>query len=369
MAEVILATASEKQVFSKQYMAEYVRESGFRPYMGKSINSIIVAKYELQEESGKTINIPLLLSIDGDGVTGSQVLEGVEAEIGNYNCALSVDWRRQGVKVPKSTSYKTEIDLMGAAKDLLRTWEAEQLRGDMIKALASVVTTGDTTVNLADSDATARNAYAAGNEDRLLFGKLKSNYSATFATALGNIDTTDDKATSATMSLGKRMAKQANPKIRPFKTKDGREYFVAFHGSRSFRDIKADATIVAANTSARPREGSGMDENPIFQDGNILYDGIIHVEIPEIDGVVSTGDYTLDAKGAASCDVRPVFLCGAQSVGVAWGQEPQLITDLTADYKFRPGVALEELLRVKKLAYNGKQHGVVTIFVAAAADS
>jgi hypothetical protein len=39
------------------------------------------------------------------------------------------------------------------------------------------------------------------------------------------------------------------------------------------------------------------------------------------------------------------------------------------DYQFRPGVAIEELIGVKKLAYNGKQHGMVSCFFAAAADS
>jgi hypothetical protein len=43
--------------------------------------------------------------------------------------------------------------------------------------------------------------------------------------------------------------------------------------------------------------------------------------------------------------------------------------DLTKDYSFRPGVAIEELLTVKKLCFNGKQHGVVSGFFAAAADS
>lgn len=369
MAEVALASASEKQVWLKQYFAEYVRESGFQGFMGKAANSIIVAKYELQSEAGKTINIPLILRLTGSGVTGSAILDGVEEELGNYNCAISVDWRRNGVRVPKSTSYKTEIDLFGAAKDMLKQWEAEQLRDDIIKAMASVITTGDTTVKLADSSTSDRNAYAAANSDRLLFGKLKANYSATFATALGNIDTTDDKCTVASMSLAKRIAKQASPHIRPYKTETGREFFVAFHGSRTFRDLKADTTMTQANREARSREGGGMDNNPIFQDGDLIYDGIIHREVPEIDDVVSTGPYTLDGKGNSSADVRPVFVCGQQAVGIAWGQEPTMRTDLTKDYAFRPGVAVEELLNVKKLAYNGKQHGMVTAFFAAAADS
>lgn len=371
MAEVALNSASEKQVWLKKYFAEYVRASGFLPYMGRDESSVIIAKYELQEEAGKTINIPLILRLQGSGVTGSAVLDGQEEELGNYNCGISVDWRRNGVRVPKSTSYKTEIDLFGAAKTMLKQWEAEKLRDDIIKAMLSVVTTGDTTVTLADSSAANRNAWAAANADRILFGAAISNYSATFATGLGNVDTTNDKATAATMSLAKRMAKLADPHIRPYQTESGREYFVAFHGSRSFRDIKADSTIVTANRDARAREGDGMDKNPLFQDGDIVYDGIIHREVPEIDTIAANGGnaYTLNSAGAASADVRPVFLCGQQAVGIAWGQEPTMRTDLTKDYSFRPGVAVEELLAVKKLAYNGKQHGMVTVFVAAAADS
>jgi N4-gp56 family major capsid protein len=368
MAEVTLATASEKQKWISNYLAEYVRESGFSGYMGRSNNSIIIAKYEPQEEAGKTINIPLITRLKSNGVTGSAVLDGNEEELGNYNCAISVDWRRNGVRVPKSTSFKTEIDLLNAARDMLRTWEAEKLRDDVIKAMLSVVTTGDTTVNLADSTAANRNAFAAANSDRILAGVAVSNYSATWATMLGNLDTTNDKCTAASMSLGKRIAKTADPHIRPFKSKIGQEYFVAFHGSRTFRDLKADSTMTQANRDARPRD---VADNPLFQDGDLIYDGIIHREVPEIDVIAKNGGnaYTLDATGASSADVRPVFLCGAQAVGVAWGQEPQPKTDNVKDYGFRPGVAIEELLGVKKLAFNGVQQGMVTCLFAAAADS
>lgn len=377
--EVALATASEKQVWKRDYLREYVRESGFMPYMGRGPTSIFMALYELQEQAGKTVNMPLITRLTGAGVTGSSVLDGNEEDLGNYNCAISVDWLRNGVRVPKSTSYKTEIDLLGAAKAMLKQWSGEKLRDDIIQALMSVVTTGSTTVNLADSSVANRNAYSAANSDRLLFGKLVSNYSATFATALGNIDTTDDKCTAASMGLAKRLAKLADPHIRPFKTGDGREYYVAFHGSRTFRDLKSDSTITSANRDSRAREGSGMDQNPIFQDGDIIYDGVIHREVPEIDtvaqntggayGIPGSGTYSLDGKGNGSCDVRPVFLCGQQSVGIAWGQEPTPKTDSTRDYGFRPGVAIEELRGVQKAAFNGKQHGFLTAYFAAAADS
>lgn len=369
MSETTLASASVKQKWISSYFKEYVRDSGFMPYMGKSASSIIVSKYELQQEAGKTINIPLITRLKGTGRTGSQVLEGYEEQLGNYNCSISVDWRRNAVVVPKSESYKTEIDLLNAARDMLRVWEAEKLREDVINAMLSVVTTGDTTVNLGDSTAANRNAFAAANQDRLLFGALLSNYSATWATAVANVDTTNDRADTAKMSLMKRLAKNADPHIRPYRTGDGREYYVAFHGSRTFRDLKADTTMVNANREARSREGSGMDDNPLFQDGDLIYDGVVHREVPEIDDIAASGAYSLNGVGASSADVRPVFLCGQQAVGIAWGQEPTPRSDLTRDFNFRPAVAIEELLGVKKMAFNGKAHGICTGFFAAAADS
>lgn len=362
MAEVTLASALEKQVWRKDYLKEYVRESGFMPYMGRGPTSIIMAAYELQEQAGKTINIPLITRLTGSGVTGSTVLDGNEEDLGNYNCAITIDWLRNGVRVPKSTSFKTEIDLLGAAKPLLKQWSSEKMRDEIIDAMLEVVTTGDTTVRLASASAANKNAWAAANEDRLLFGAAVSNYSATFATALANLDTTNDKCAASSMSLAKRLARQADPHIRPYRTENGKEFYVAFHGSRTFRDLKADSTITQANREARPRD---VESNPLFQDGDLIYDGVIHREIPEIDARCSA----LDATGASSADVRPVFVCGQQAVGVAWGQEPTPRTDATKDYGFRPGVAIEELRGVKKMAFNGKQHGMLTAFFAAAADS
>ena len=373
MAELSLASASAKQVWQSQYFQEYVRLSGFLPYMSNTNNGnksgVILTRYDqLAKEAGKTINIPFIGRLKSAGVTGSSVLDGQEESLTNFNYPLSIDWRRNGVRVPKSESFKTEIDLWNASKDMLKVWEAEKVRDDLIDALGSFVTdTSGTTVKASASSAANRNAFAAANSDRLLFGNTKSNYSATWATAMGNV-TSAMKASASNMSLAKRIAKLADPHIRPYKTEIGREYFIAFHGSRSFRDLKADTTIVSANTNARSREDGGMNDNPLFQDGDIIYDGVIHHEVPEIDAW-ATASGIFDAAGGSSADVRPVFVCGTGAAGIAWGQMPTVRTDLIKDYGFRPGVAIEELLGVGKVNFNGKQNGVVTVLVGAAADS
>lgn len=379
MSEVTLATALEKQIWINDYLKEYVRDSGFMPYMGKANTNIIMTKHELQNEAGKTINIPLIMRQTGDGRTGSQVLEGFEDDMGNYNCALSVDWRRKGIVVPKSTSYKTEIDLLGAARETLKTWSSEKLRDDIIKALLQIIPLTSTTTPVEYGTITAlsgggyeitsanyvaseanKDAHLVLNDDRTLYGALRSNASSNdHSTALATLDTTNDKMSAAIGSLAKRMAKAADPHIRPFRTgTQGREFFVMFCGSRAFRDLKADSVITAANRDARPRD---VDANPLFQDGDVIYDGVIYREIPEIPVLQDVGD-------SATTDVTPCFLCGAQAVGIAWGQKPTPRTQ-TVDYGFRPGVAIEELLRVQKLFFNGVQQGVVSVFVASAPDT
>ncbi len=111
-----------------------------------------------------------------------------------------------------------------------------------------------------------------------------------------------------------------------------------------------------------------MDSNPIFQDGDLIYDGVIHREVPEIDDYCAAAGlqrhWRLGRRHPPGVRLR----CAARSA-IAWGQEPTPRTDRLKDYEFRPGVAIEELLGVKKINFNGVQNGMVTMFVAAAANS
>lgn len=376
MSEVTLASSSQKQVWSTDYLKEYVRTSGFMPYMGKGTGSIFRIKSELQTEGGKTINIPLITRLKAAGVTGSQVLDGNEEDLGNYNAQIQVDWLRNGVRVPKSTSYLTEIDLWNAAKDNLRTWSAEKLRDALIAALGSIVVPGadsstqDTTVAYASATAAQRNTFGANNTDRILFGAVTTNYNATWATALANVDNTNDKMSSAIGSLAKRMAKLAgssststSPHIRPWTNPEsGREYYVMFCNPYAFRDLQLDTAMINANRDARAREGSSMDKNPLFQSGDLIYDGVIYREIPELTQL------TIAGAGASSIDVAQNFLCGQSAVGIAWGQQPTPRSDMIKDYGFRPGTAIEELRGQRKISFNGVQYGMVSVFTAGVAD-
>ena len=171
------------------------------------------------------------------------------------------------------------------------------------------------------------------------------------------------------MRLLKRIAKNAIPKLRPYKTEDGREYFVAFHGSRTFRDLKQDLELI--NKDARPREGNGVSKNPIFQDGDLLDDGVIHREVPEIDTRVPA--YYNGAR-YSSGDTRPVWMCGQGALAFGWGQMARPTQRDETDYQFLKGVGVEMAYGVgkmfkKTIAGALKEWSIATGFFAAAADS
>lgn len=376
MAQTILNTASRVAKWDSDFFVEYVRDNRFRPYMGTSSGNAlmpILTNYETSS-GGKTVNIPLITRLKAGGVQGTTRLSGNEEALGNYNKAITVNWNRNGVVITKPDEHWTEIDLRRAARMQLKTWAAESLRDDIITGFMAFDGTsylqGKSADNTSGSPLTplaaytavgegTKDAFLAANADRFLFGAAVSNNSGNdHSASLLNIDTSADKLDADMVSLAKMRALEADPRIRPFKTNDsqGREHFVMFVGSRGFRDLKRDDVIRAANRDARPRE---VGSNPIFQDGDLIWDGVIIREIPEIPVLAGVGN--------SGSDVQAAFLCGAQSLGIAWGQEPVSKIKKETDYDFEYGVAIEECRGVSKLIYNGVQHGMVTVYHSAPA--
>jgi len=358
MAETILNSGLTISRWRKNYFREYTRASRFAPYMGRALDSIIVTMYDLQTEAGKTIIVPFIGRLTGSGVSGSQVLEGNEEDLGSGNMPVSIDWRRNAVVVPKSEQYKTDIDLLDAAKPALRDWEAELLRSDIIREFGAMTQANGNSIAYATATEGEKDAWLALNSDRVLFGANISNNSGNdHSASLANVDTTNDKANYAWVTKMKRIAKDA--KIEPYRSDQaaGQEWFVLFVGSRAFRDLENDATIMQIDREARVR---GTGDNPLFQGGDLLVRGVIVREEPEIP--------VLAGVGASSSDVEPAYLAGGGAIAIAWGQMPQSKTRLV-DYDFRKGVGIEELLGVKKIHQNGVQRSVVTGYVSASADS
>lgn len=362
MALTTTSSANTLEEWETAYFSEYVRESGFKPYFGSGSNMPFVYKNQLIQ-GGQVIHIPLVTALKGSGV-GTSTLEGNEEALGNYNFDCKPYWHRNAVAMNKNQMHISSIDLYKAATDMLKVWAMDDTRDSVVNALGSIVTTGgydeasghSQAIFYSEATAAQKNTWTVANRYRALYGNAESNYNATHATALAAVDAAADQLTVANLELMKAMAKRRMrlsqgaaaevPTVRPIRTGDqGREFYVCFTDSLNFRKLKNDSAMLSANRDARPRN---VEANPLFQDGDLEYGGVIVREIPEIP--------------ATSATVSPAYLCGAQALAQAWGQRPQSTSRSSTDYGFIKGAGIESLWSIEKMVFDSMDHGVVTGF-------
>lgn len=382
MAESTARTGLTPQIWDDKFFTEYIRDSRFKRYMGTSPSNVIQVKEDLSRKPGDRVTFAAARALSG-GVTGNTVLEGNEAELDLRSLTVGVRPLRNAVVVTEWDEQKSAIDIREAARPGLKMWAQEQMREDVIYALKSIPNAGGVMTKYELTTAAERNAYLVNNQDRILFGASKSNGSSgVWATALATLDNTADKLSAATVSLAKRMAQSASPRITPTRTREeDEEWFVLFANPRSFRDFSLDPVITQANRDARVR---GVETNPLFTGGSLVWDGVIIREIPEMDvaiaastGRLPTNGGIIPGAGTAGIDVGFNFLCGAQALGAAWAQRLKSTTDVR-DYGFRHGVGVQEIRGIEKLMFgtstttdtgNLVQNGIVTVMTAAVADA
>ncbi len=368
--------------YRKELIKEYVRENLFSAYMGDGPTAIIRRLYD-PKKGGEQVNIPLIERLKGTAKSTGTLVNSEES-IDNYGMRAWVDWARHAVATNDAEEQKDSADVFGEVKPLLADWGKELQRDEIIAAFMSLPSeSAPTGLGSADGqrvngilyeDATAgqRNTFNADNTDRVLFGNLVSNYSGTHATALGNIDTTGATFVKASIRLLKIVAKTAKPRIRPFRVKTGQEFFVCFAGSYNFSQLKADMATI--NSDARPRN---VEDNPIFQDGDLIYDGVIIREIPEIEDFVTNSWTSLLTAGNGSSRVAPVFFCGQNALAMPWAKMPTPTFRDETDYQFIKGAGVKMAYGVAKIfkkdvaLTNAKlvQFGMVTGFFSSATPS
>lgn len=346
MAFTTVNSANVEEVWDARFFKEYVRANRFKRYMGTNPNSIIQLSEDLTKKAGDGITIPLVTKLSGAGVTGNGLLEGNEEALGNYGHKIEVATRRNAVAVTDNDQQFTGIELRDAAKEMLKLWCMEQLRSDVIEALHSI----DGTAYASASEG-AKDTWLAGNSDRVIFGDGSvggyTDHSADLAVVTASMTMTKE-----IVSKAKATAELADPIIRPVRVGEDVESYVMFVGSGTYRDLKADLTTVHQHGMER---GS---TNPLFRDGDLMWEDVVIRKIQEID--------TIGTVGASSARIEPYFLCGAQAIGTAYAKRPKSTTDVR-DYGFVKGVGIHEMLGVEKLVYNAVDHGILTGYVGATA--
>lgn len=354
MADTTISTALRVKQWDDRAHREYVRANRFRRYMGTDQNSIIQVKEDLTKKKGDAITLPLVGALDATGGpnTGATTLVGAEKALPNDGFQITVGVVRDAVVVNVEEEQASPIAIRNEAKVALKDLQMRYLRGDILTALGSVQ-------GVAYGSATdvQKNTWTALNSDRLLFGDSTANFNATHATALNNVTGTMTLTRNVVSEMRAiaQTAKAVNGEgLRPYTYGEDEETFVMFASAKAFRDLKTDMSTVLSEAEKRGKD------NPLFTGTTSLYwDGVVIREIPEIVGFNNTA--------TTPVYVEPVYLCGAQALGVAWAKRTTTTLRKEDDYGFQHGVGFMEQRGVGKITYGtaGKQWSVVTGYVAA----
>jgi N4-gp56 family major capsid protein len=351
MALTTVTSNLKEQVWDNDFFTNYVRKNRFNRYMGTDENSVIQIKEDLTKKAGDRIHLALVAELSGAGVTGNSLLEGNEEALSQYEFPIAVSTLRNAVAVTLNEEQYTGIDIRNAGKTMLQNWAMRKLRTDLITQLAAIFVSGTGNVAYGSATEGQKDTWIAANSDRVMFGDGTvgsfTDHSADLALVTSSMTLTKE-----IVSKLKAKAENASPIIRPTKTGEDSENYVMFVGSGAFRDLKADLAQTLRDSDVRG------DGNALYTDGDLMYDGVIIRKIQEI---AATG-----TVGASSARIEPVFLCGAQALGVAWAQRTRSRTE-TRDYDFVHGVAIHEMRGVECMNFNSKVHGIVRGYVAALA--
>lgn len=363
MAETYVPSGLTVQQWDDKYFREYLNQNWFKQFMGTGSSKMIQLQEDLTKKPGDSVSFTLVNKLSGTAKDANEALEGNEEAVDLRSFQVRVRAYDHAVKFKKFEAQKTAIDLRQAHRDVLMDWNMELDRDNILSALGSI-----NGVAYASASEAQKDAWLADNADRVLFGAAKSNNSSNdHSASLLNVDTTADKLTPGAVSLMKRMAKTASPKVRPIRAKSAigsSDGYVLFAPTQMIRDLAADTTFLAANREARNR---GMD-NPLFTGADYVWENVYIYEIEDIP--------SLGAVGNSSAVVRPCYLCGAQAIGMAWAKRPETVEEMF-DYKRAVGLGITQWYKIEKMRFGAgisdtddtKDHGVVTGYFAAAADA
>ena len=362
MAKTSAATGLTVQQWDDKYFSEYLGNNPFKSYMGTSENSIIQVKENLSKKKGDSITFALVNKLTNTANDGTSALVGNEEAMGSRSHKLTVGLRRNAVTVTEFDEQISAIGLRDAAKPTLMDWSMEQDVDRVITQLGGINGVAYSSASEAQKD-----AWLVDNADRVLFGAAKANASSNdHSVALATIDNTADKLTPDALSLMKRIALSANPKIKPIRIEGkNKRFFVVFAHPLVFRDLKNNAAMIQAQ-----REVSvTMQNNKLFQGGDLEWDGMI---IHEVDDMT-----TLAGVGAGGIDVGRAVLCGAQAMGLGIAKRWETREKKEDDYGNERGCGIRAIDGLDKMTFGTgagdtddlKDHGCVTGYFAAVADS
>lgn len=319
LTEFTTAAAERVQRWSARLWYEMPREIYFGKFMREDPNAIIEVKRDLEGQPGDRLNYTLMNKLTGSGVSGDDTLEGSEEELDPDTDSVTLDQKRNAVRLKGKLSMKrTAFDQEEAAKNQLKTWMAETIDDDIFTKLAD-----SPTANVFGGSATSR----------------------------ATLDSTMTIVPSKLDSCVAR-ANKADPKVWPVRV-NGDDYFVVVLHTDVWYDLRQNS--VWQGYQQNGAQVRGLD-NPIFSGSPGVFNQTVihhHEKVPA--GV--------DAGAAGTTTYAVNLFLGRQAMCFAWGARPNSWVK-EFDYGNSIGMAIGAIWGARKSLFNAADHAVIALQTA-----
>lgn len=300
----------------------------FDKFTGNSPENIIQIREELSKDDGDTINIPLLMPLTGDGVSGDDFLEGNEEAMIYRDFKVTINQLRHAVRIKgKMEEQRVSLDLRKDAKVALSNWLADKIDKTIFKELSTDPT-----------------------PDRIVYGG-----SATSEASIGASDT----FSTALIGRAKRIAlADENTMVKPIMI-NGLETYIMVIDQWQARDLKNDETWIEAQQYANVRG----NDNPIFSGALGVYDGVV---LHQCNRIIRTN------TGSSGTKVGHALFLGRQAAVFAVGNNPTWF-EKEFDYGNKIGFEFGRIFGIKKTQFkydgvNQTDFGCINVLTASEDD-
>lgn len=304
-ATITTSNPAAQTRWAPKVFTQHFDKNMFKFLMGEAGSAIAAAivKENFPPQSGDQVVYHFRNGLPISGVkTGDTKIQGTGADIQRGTDSYRLSRRRVPTSVRNATEsqQRTKHDLEAEAAEELSSVMGRYVAAQILTELTDV-TTGRT-------------------QKRYLYGSAESNWNATHATAMANVDNTDDKLTLAllddvsvklkTQSSGRGFMNPAT-----IMTKKGMsvDKFVGLFHPKAIRDLKRDTYF---RTDVMNKENPDFD---VISGANFVgeYAGILIYTLNPIDG--DTDKLIVTGVGANGINVAHNIILGSDAVAIGYG--------------------------------------------------
>lgn len=322
------------------------KESYFERFMGTSRDSIIQVHEDLSRGKGTSIEVSLLMPLNGAGIIEDNTMEGNEEKMNYRSCTVYLSRVRNAVRLAGLfEEQKTQEKMRTDMRKVLSNW-----LGRYIDLSIFAVLTGTEPPFRTSPAIELPYTIEPPTPDRILYANGRTSEASL---------TTSDTFSADLIGKARRMAQEDElTAVQPIRV-DGRETYVMLIDPYQARDLRQDPKWVEAQEYANVRG----EKNPIFSGAMGVYEGVViheHLRVPRTE------------TGSGGAKVGHALFLGAQACIFAEGTPPRWEEE-TFDYKNQYGVSIDRMFGLKKsqFKYDGTtltDFGVINVLTSSADD-